>query len=181
MIGIKLTRNDFSSWLRNVERLGTSTGRRLVQRSMAIKFLEITDRNFGGGTGGDRPQKWPDLSDKYAKRVGRKKATLRESGKLFASIKLINDRDKFAEIGTDIPYAWAHQFGSPANHLPARPFFPVEFRGRLYRPTYDSDRQIWLEAKRRIQQITRGALLMMASAPWRRSGWEQHPLQSPIV
>lgn len=88
---------------------------------MAGEFLELTRQNFGEA-GLDRPQEWPELSKKYAKRVGRSYATLFLHGDLFESFQ-INNAYQFSEVFSESPYAEAHQFGTDT--LPARGFMPI--------------------------------------------------------
>jgi phage gpG-like protein len=179
MLKFRLIKNDFKPFLQGVSRLATSAGRRTVQLSMATKFLEITKSTSTSPN--QRPLKWPPLSAKYAKCVGRRNATLKETGALFDSIKIGNNRDKYCEVSTDIEYAWAQFFGYRQNNLPARPYFPVEFTGSSYRPTFSADRQIWIEARRAIQRVTRGALPMTDGAQFTRFTPETHPLASPVT
>lgn len=95
-----------------------------AQGAMAEKFLEITRENFGD-EGVDRPNEWPALSPKYAKRVKRDHATLFLSGDLETSITFDASNPDYAEVSTANPYASAHQFGNPDGNLPARGFFPL--------------------------------------------------------
>ena len=98
--------------------------KQIGQAAMATAFGDIAHRNFGLD-GDDRAFEWPDLSPKYAKRVGRTLATEYLSGDLSASLQVDNDNPEFSEVSLNTPYAVAQHDGNPENNLPARPVFPI--------------------------------------------------------
>jgi phage gpG-like protein len=88
----------------------------------------ITRENFGEW-GVDRPEAWPALSKKYAKKVKRPYATLFVTGDLYNSIQsLPPTNDSVTVIAADEKASW-HQLGE--GHNPPRPFFPVTADERL--------------------------------------------------
>ena len=89
---------------------------------MAGRFREIVMENFGE-TGTDRPEEWPALSPKYAKRVGREEATLFVTGTLMNSVEIDPYNPDAAVVSTKCSYAMAHQYGE--GNMPKRPFFPM--------------------------------------------------------
>ena len=93
-----------------------------IQAAMAGRFRELVFENFGE-TGTDRPEKWPDLSTKYAKKVGRDYATLYVNGTLMNSVEIDPYNPDAAVVSTKCPYAMAHQWGE--DNMPKRPFFPM--------------------------------------------------------
>lgn len=102
-----------------------------IQGAMGEILFEIVRENFGE-TGIDRPSTWPELSSKYAKKVGRDYATLHLKGDLESAVKFDNSNPEYAQVSvsdSDVPYAAAHQWGTA--HLPARPFFPIDEYGQL--------------------------------------------------
>jgi len=57
-------------------------------------------------------------------------ATLIKTTSLVRSLRVIEAAQTHATVGSDRPYAAAHQFGYPPRNLPARPYFPF-IGGRL--------------------------------------------------
>ena len=72
---------------------------------------------------------------------------LQESTMLRKSIDVTSCTASQVTIGSDRPYAAAHQLGNPAGNLPARPFFPFLPNGQLTPP-----------AAKNVESIIRGAL-----------------------
>lgn len=58
-------------------------------------------------------------------------AILQKSTMLRKSIRVISADDKEVVIGSDRPYAAAHQLGYEPNNLPPRPFLPFHADGTL--------------------------------------------------
>lgn len=56
---------------------------------------------------------------------------LQDSTMLIKSIRVISVDDNQVTIGSDRPYAAAHQLGYPENNLPARPYLPFDAAGAL--------------------------------------------------
>jgi phage gpG-like protein len=115
--------------LENLARRLESEIRSRVQLAGAGAFRELVLNNFGHEHHpNDRPVQWKDLSSKYAKRKhgGDVDPTLVLTGLLKNSVQ-IESRREFAEVYSDVDYATAHQEGG--EHLPARPFFPMDAGG----------------------------------------------------
>jgi phage gpG-like protein len=102
-----------------------------IEEAMAKRFHEITLANFGI-MGPDRPTVWPRLSDKdggrYIRKVGREIATLVVTGRLRGSVH--QEGNEVFAMDAECPYVLAHQYGSAKAHLPPRPFFPIDKRGK---------------------------------------------------
>lgn len=99
-----------------------------VQAAMAAAYVDVIASNLGSW-GIDRPLPWAPLSPGYAKKVGRKFATLYETGAMARAVKTDNSKAYASEVSIsegDCPYALAHQFGYPPHNLPARPYFPFD-------------------------------------------------------
>lgn len=97
------------------------------QFAMAEAFKSVADNNIGDD-GEDRPIGWHNLSEKYAKRVGRSHATLfldmaeaaklrKESGLLLNSTVISQNNQDAAIVENGCEYAMQHQN--------TRPFFPI--------------------------------------------------------
>ena len=96
-----------------------------LNRALGEEFMAITFSAFGAG-GKNRPHDWPALSPKYQKAIGYfGPPTLILDGYLSTSINILDLNSQYVEVGTDIEYAAAQQFGNPSSFLPARPYFPV--------------------------------------------------------
>lgn len=106
--------------------------RQAIQNSMCDIFYETVQANFGN-YGLDRPIEWPPLSRKYAKKVGRAQATLRVTGRLAGAVKTEYgvEASSVSISKDDVPYAFAHQFGSDKQNIPARPYFPIDANGEI--------------------------------------------------
>ena len=70
-----------------------------------------------------RPEPWPPRKDR------KKHPLLIRSGSLWRSIRYRLEGADTVVVGTDRKYAPYHQHGT--KNMPARPFFPVDRRGRL--------------------------------------------------
>ena len=104
-----------------------------VAEAMTATVYDIVMRNFGSPPGLDRPAVWDDLSESYAKRVGRTYATLNKTGAMKAAIqKPFNaDGGRVYLSKGDCVYALAHHFGYKKNNLPARRVFPINEDGSI--------------------------------------------------
>ena len=122
--------------------------RLLVEAAMARRFLQITLLNLGNA-GIDRPRPWKPLSPWYAKKVGRKIATLILTGKLKSAIH-IEDGNKVVVKNEDVSYATDHQYGNAKKHLPARPYFPIKSDGT---PTPWTADELRIKAQETINSI----------------------------
>jgi phage gpG-like protein len=100
-------------------------GRKVVFTAVARRLKEMTQENFGP-EGPWRPEEWPPYARDYPKddKFEGGPATLIRSGQLRRSI-YVSVTDNYAEVGSDVEYAAAHQFGYAPGNLPARPYFPI--------------------------------------------------------
>ena len=130
----------------------TSANRRQLLRVMGREFYKITMGTFGA-SGTNRASDWPPLTKRYQKRInyfGPPKLVLK--GNLRSSIRVTVDNDRYAEIGTHIPYAGVHQFGG-GNNIPARPYFPIVSGGVRKQLTPYAKTQIANAVSRELIQI----------------------------
>jgi phage gpG-like protein len=126
--------------LEGLERRWESQIRPRCQLAGAEAFRVLVLNNFGHDHHpNDRPVQWKDLNPKYAKRKhgGDVDPTLILTGLLKNSVQ-IESRPEYAEVYTNVDYATAHQQGG--EHLPARPFFPMDESGN---PTEFAREQIF--------------------------------------
>lgn len=87
---------------------------RPVFEAIGELLVKSVRKNFQAG---GRPSAWPRRKERKGKRL------LRETGRLERSITAQPDDDSVV-VGSDLPYAAAHNFGS--THLPPRPFLAVQ-------------------------------------------------------
>lgn len=130
-----------------------------VQAAMADAYKGIVDANFGSG-GFSRPWPWAPLSPEYARRVGRRFATLYVTGALKGTVqKEAPAGGAPAEVSMSntglVPYAMAHHFGNPAGTrqrpgLPARRVFPMNEDGS---PTQIAASTVAQAARRAIKEV----------------------------
>jgi phage gpG-like protein len=154
-------------------------GRRLLLISTARKFIEETKSNFGK-TGKYRDKEWPALSAAYAKKVGRRTATLKKTGALMSSIKMNSPRKNFVEIYTNIPYAAANVFGSKKQNIPARNFWPVQFTQPSYsRLLFNAEKDMIVEIGKRLNVLSSGVLPRLSSNIVRSQLQYGNPFTSP--
>ena len=78
-----------------------------------------------------RPSAWPPRQV-----TRRPHPLLRDTGALYASIRLEQVTNRAVSVGSDLPYAAVHQFGSArrwgrGSGIPARPFFPYDANGNM--------------------------------------------------
>jgi phage gpG-like protein len=130
--------------------------KQVAQSAMAERFFELTRENFGE-SGVDRPNEWPPLSEKYAKRVKRDYATMFLSGELELSFQWDGSNLQYAEVWSDSPYAVVHNDGDSSRNIPARPVFPIigksdDPQARL---TDFAEQQILEAANQAIQNLIR--------------------------
>lgn len=96
-----------------------------AQDAMADRMYEIVDGNLGD-SGNFRPKEWSQLINKrYAKKVGREHATLRETGRMGATVDMVRGNSEFASVFTNDEVAAAHQYGLGKLKDVPRPFFPI--------------------------------------------------------
>lgn len=121
-----------------------------IHRAFGVGLVGITKRAFNDAS--LRAAPWPAKRDGSA-------ATLRQSGTLAKSIRLISADASGLTLGSDRPYAAVHQLGGrtpahiiraktkkalnipgigfrksanhPGSNIPARPYFPVDSLGQL--------------------------------------------------
>ena len=89
----------------------------LLQPAVSIVAGAI-ERNFDEE---GRPLPWPPLVPATLRRKPAGLKILERTGRLRRSIQMHLEADRLVAF-TDLPYAAAHQFGSPRRRLPARPF-----------------------------------------------------------
>ena len=132
-----------------------------ILKAMEGAMYDAVMDNFGP-TGKDRPWPWHPLSEAYARRVGRKHATLQVSGALQASVQhytFIAGDESCAVVSMDdgrVPYALAHHYGVPDGNrshpdLPARRVFPLDSSGEVLPAT-------WVRVVEAARQAAREAL-----------------------
>lgn len=157
---IRLTKisDSVTPQLENIIKAISSQGLRRTLVYGANKFVEMTKQNFGN-QGRYREEQWPPLSEKYAKRIGRRNATLKVSNDLYNSIKIGAPRMNYIEIFTTNKYAAAHTFGSPKIKLPKRNFWPVQFKSPSYsRLLWTPEREMIIALSRQLHIVSNGAL-----------------------
>ena len=100
------------------------------QDAMATEFGRIAKNNFGE-QGEDRPIGWVELSPRYAKRYhdGNRIPTLILRDEMRNSIMANVGEADDCHVVTRMEYAQIHQFGT--DHVPARPFFPMDAAGQI--------------------------------------------------
>lgn len=119
-----------------------------VEQDMAGRYREMVLANFGA-TGPYRASEWAPLSPAYARKVGRKHATLYVTGALYNSIAFEASSDGTRVVASGVRYAAAHQFGYPDRNLPARPYFPMRPDGT---PTPDAQSEVELAARESLRR-----------------------------
>lgn len=162
-INIKKIQDSITPQINNIIRAIGSQGRKRILLVAGQKFQEMTKQNFGN-SGKYRDSQWPPLSAKYAKKVGRKNATLKKSGDLYNSILLGQPRSNYIEIFTKSPYAAAHTFGSKRTNLPKRNFWPVQFLTPTYsRLLFNAEKDLVTTISRQMTILSSGALPLQSS------------------
>ena len=160
MIGLSIVkRNDsVTPAINSIIKVFSQSGMNRILRFAGQEFIRQTKSNFGNPGGKYKSSPWKPLSPAYAKRIGSKQATLHRTGALYNSIKMNSPKGNYVEIYTKSPYGAAHQFGVRKNHLPARPFFPIESRTPSYsRLVFNSERDL-------IQVISKAMTSMSGNA-----------------
>lgn len=95
--------------------------RRPVLEAMGTQLVSLTKRAFNDSA--LRAAPWPPKNDGSTSR-------LKKTGALYQSIRIVSISRTAVTVGTDRPYAAAHQLGSSKRNLPPRPFFPF-LSGRM--------------------------------------------------
>jgi phage gpG-like protein len=122
--------------------------RRPVLEAMGLEFVSLSKRAFSDSS--LRPSTWAP------KRDGRP-ATLRKSGALFHSIRIVEVTNNSVTAGSDRAYAAIHQLGgrivrgNATINMPARPFFPI-LGGKL---TAAAQRRIEAVGRAKIESLLR--------------------------
>lgn len=157
--------NSVSKDIEGIIRALGFSGRRKLLMTVASEFVKQTKSNMGGAGDKYKEKRWPSLSPKYAKRVGRSEATLKVSGNLQGSIQMGAPRSNWIEVFTKNPYAAAHTFGSKKTRLPARNFWPVQFFNPTYsRPLFNSEKDMIAELSKRLVMFSGGVLPRLSTA-----------------
>jgi phage gpG-like protein len=111
---------------------------RIPAQDAAAEEIAVMVMGSFGVTGTTRQFDWQGLAPKYARRVGRQYPTLylneqeaqklgAESGRLKNSTVINTGEKESAYVVNRCEYAAAHQSGT--DHIPARPFFPMDQNG----------------------------------------------------
>jgi phage virion morphogenesis protein len=121
--------------------------RRPVLEAMGAEFVSQSKRAFANTA--LRPAPWAPKKDGTP-------ATLRKSGALFQSIRVVEVTNDSVTSGSDRPYAAIHQLGGRTgrNHaatMPPRPYFPI-LNGKL---TPEAQRRIEAVGKAKIDSLLR--------------------------
>lgn len=123
-----------------------------VLRAVGARFKLLTLRNFSQ-SGLDRPEPWPPLSKRYAKRVKRSHATLYKTGLMYRSFTVGPTNGDSITVSCEVPYSSYHVEGTP--RMPRRSPFPVGVGGNL---TPLAQRQLETAAALAIQEQFRKAI-----------------------
>lgn len=94
----------------------------ILDEAAALLLARIRTR-FLTAVGPDEKPWVPSFAAQIRSKTGRGGGTLYDTGRLFTSIQVFSDTSVSRKIGTDVPYAGYHQFGT--ENLPARPFIGV--------------------------------------------------------
>lgn len=113
---------------------------RPVLEAMGTQLVSLTKRAFNDSA--LRAAAWPPKKDGSASR-------LKKTGALYQSIAISQLTRAEVHVGSDRPYAAAHQLGSAKRGLPARPFFPF-LSGRMIPSAQE---KIEATAKRKIAAL----------------------------
>jgi phage gpG-like protein len=104
-----------------------------AMRSVGVGLAALTLRAFDDPS--LRPSAWPAKKDQST-------ATLRKTGLLWRSPRVIAATNNSVAIGSDRPYAAIHQLGGVKRPMPARPFFPVQPDGTPTDPARKTIRDV---------------------------------------
>lgn len=118
--------------------------------AMGLVVVSMTQRAFTQSS--LRPASWPPLRPRTiaAKaKAGKSNKPLIGEGLLARSPRISAVTNRIVTVGSDRPYASHHQLGT--KHIPARPYFPFDARGR---PTNLARRRI-LQAVRQSFKFKR--------------------------
>ena len=101
-----------------------------ILEAVGAELVSLTKRAFSDPT--LRAAPWPPRK----KRSGVPHALLWKSGALRDSIRVVQTGGGSVSVGSDLPYAAVHQFGSARRKgggggIPARPFFPYDASGTM--------------------------------------------------
>jgi phage gpG-like protein len=133
--------------------------RRVVLHAMGEELVSLTRRAFTDPS--VRPAPWPPRKSRpLARRAAHQKppeprALLIKSGALRDSIRVMAATNDTVSVGSDLPYAAVHQFGSARKKgrgggIPARPFFPYAAAGN---PTPLARAQLKTVAATHLRQL----------------------------
>ncbi len=140
--------------LRLLQRAIDTSGRRRVLIAVAQRFVDMTKQNFGN-SGTYRGNTWPNLSIKYAKKVGHSNATLIQTGNLKQSIQASAPRGNWVEITSKTPYSAAHLLGN--KRTPQRIYFPMEMvSANMWRPVLSAEKELQYEFIRTLFILSGG-------------------------
>ena len=112
------------------QKLAQIRDKRPILQAMAGAAVSCAERAFTDESLRAKP--WPNRKDGSA-------ATLKGNPPLLArSILAMPPSADMVEVGSDRPYARAHNFGFAPRNLPARPFFPILPDGNILAPAQKS-------------------------------------------
>jgi phage gpG-like protein len=111
-------------------RVNALRDRRSILAAMGAEVVSIARGAFGDPA--LRPSPWPPRQ----RAVQPPHPLLRKTGALRDSIRVLQSTGETVNVGSDLPYAAVHQFGSARRKgrgggIPARPFFPYDAAGNL--------------------------------------------------
>ena len=121
-----------------------------VLEAMGTQLVSLTKRAFNDSA--LRAAPWPPRKNQATRNSSGQflsQQLLKKTGALYQSIAIARLTSKEVHVGTDRPYAAAHQFGSSKRNLPARPFFPF-LSGRMIPSAQE---KIEATAKRKIAAL----------------------------
>lgn len=116
-------------------RIRALASRQLVLDAAGAELVSIARGAFADPA--LRALPWPSRAKSPGARAGRPTwDLLRKSGALHDSIRVMRVSTEGVSVGSDLPYAAVHQFGSAhrkgrGGGIPARPFFPYDAAGAM--------------------------------------------------
>ena len=131
-------------------RLRALDARQPILVAVGAALVALTQRAFSDSA--LRPAPWPPR-----KSLCHPHPLLRDSGALYGSIRVLQATNESVSVGSDLPYAAVHQFGSArrtgrGGGIPARPFFPYDRGGNL---TSSASQRVRAAAITQLQQHLR--------------------------
>jgi len=116
-------KDDLTKGLQNM--ITAFASKKTILGELGNEMANIVRSNFGT-SGNYRGNTWPRYSKSYAKKIGSSIPTLLRSGTLKNSIRVTGIDTDTVNIGTNVIYASAQNFGSLKMNIPSRLFFPID-------------------------------------------------------